>query len=825
MKSIHLILLGLFALSCSTVAQLSQTDQQLIVNFHNQLRISTHPTAANMLQIAWEDFAATSAQNFVNLCPQNLEVSFLNTGEDGLIFGAIFLNQTQANLTAFLDSIALQQHNYNYTSNTCLDRTQNCFTYVQAVWAPTNYVGCAVRHCSFGYLYTCFYNPPGDYPGVLPYVSGTPCSQCPLGYICSNKLCVAGPTPVGNPKLVGYLPLNNDNDCDYNAHVTIDGVDFNLLIDSGSSNLAIITNKCSTCPSLPSYTGPLTNIPAAIEYGTVNFTTGFSGYVIDNLKINFGGLDLTLNAIGITSQSDFFPPCGVPSQGILGLAYDQISEDNLPLVPDVLTQEGTPNGFALQLCSNLPQAKLSSKTGNLWVGGYDSTFTTGPMQYAKITEKDFFGVQVNGFSLNGNPIEGLGNLNSAESIVDCGTTILLLPEQSFLALLSALKQAKAFTFHSLSESDIENFYYDNIALTSDQFSINQNLKLTIDFLGPNGENVPILIPPNNLVVRAFPLYYFGISYSSFPGVIVGETLFTNYVVFFDRGEGSRIGFAPATGCFDTATAAGIDIFATGTNIPCPSCDPKATCTNNANCICLPGWNGNGLKCSPNARTAQVTSYHPLSRSLFDGNNLDSSAHGNTFNTEGYSYVPFYQKGNPNNKALRVTSTPIILFNKIEFLSTFTVQIIFNIDVFKEFDIFSIIPTVSTSRSQSLLLLVAQTNGRISLVETGLHYLRTSNKVLKSGVTYSFVVSFFDGKVLGWLNDEEIINSKVTFSGGNYFLSVGNNLNGYIDEVGFYTKPITDDQITPFDSLLACDNSCSSGKVCYNGVNNYGCENN
>jgi len=42
--------------------------------------------------------------------------------------------------------------------------------------------------------------------------------------------------------------------------------------------------------------------------------------------------------------------------------------------------------------------------------------------------------------------------------------------------------------------------------------------------------------------------------------ILGEVIFTGRVVFFDRGPGQRIGFAPGQNCFDAASASGIDSY-------------------------------------------------------------------------------------------------------------------------------------------------------------------------------------------------------------------------------------------------------------------------
>jgi len=62
---------------------------------------------------------------------------------------------------------------------------------------------------------------------------------------------------------------------------------------------------------------------------------------------------------------------------------------------DVLVSVGTPDGFAVQLCDY--SLNPGSKSGNMWIGGYDSSFVSGPMVFASIIRQDWFNVQVNYF--------------------------------------------------------------------------------------------------------------------------------------------------------------------------------------------------------------------------------------------------------------------------------------------------------------------------------------------------------------------------------------------------------------------------------------------
>jgi len=84
---------------------------------------------------------------------------------------------------------------------------------------------------------------------------------------------------------------------------------------------------------------------------------------------------------------------------------------------DSLAAAGTPNGFALQLCGR----RLGlQKTGNYWIGGYDSSFTNTTMRYIQIVKKEYFNVQAYNLNINGEVISGTEALQSQTSIVDSG---------------------------------------------------------------------------------------------------------------------------------------------------------------------------------------------------------------------------------------------------------------------------------------------------------------------------------------------------------------------------------------------------------------------
>lgn len=384
---------------------------------------------------------------------------------------------------------------------------------------------------------------------------------------------------------VAYVPLTGSNDCDYNAPIVIDGQTYFVIIDSGSSNIAVATAECSSCGVYPLYNGPLTDIPCEVEYGI----GGFNGSMIASLNFTIGGLPVTMPAMGITSQVEFFS-CGNQTQGILGMAYANLSAGNpgqFPVMMDVLETTGVPNGFALQLCASMPEATNSPKTGNMWIGGYDSSFTSGPMEYVSVVQELYYNIQLNGVTVGGKSLPFNYSLNEPTAIIDSGTTQIIINNfTSYWIILTAIQAGDFITFvDSLTEEEIASFWIGNSTLTSDQYTLkNQdNWEMSFLILNPQGGNTSVSVSFDDIFQAAYGELFFTMTYDPDGelGTVIGEAVFTGNVVFFDRG-GQRIGFAKGINCFGPASADGIDHYAsynatyTATPTPTPTSTPTST---------------------------------------------------------------------------------------------------------------------------------------------------------------------------------------------------------------------------------------------------------
>nr|XP_022307528.1 GLIPR1-like protein 1 [Crassostrea virginica] len=167
----------------------SNSEDQEFLNAHNNKRRIVSPTAANMKEMKWSEELATIARNHAQKCDYTTSTersrqssTFSYVGENWYM-GTGSISEV---VTAWDDG----KNYYDFSSNTC---SSICGHYIQVVWSASEYLGCARVLCGrkFGtnyYKSVCNYGT-GSLVNLRPYISGTPCSQCPSGYTCNNNLC------------------------------------------------------------------------------------------------------------------------------------------------------------------------------------------------------------------------------------------------------------------------------------------------------------------------------------------------------------------------------------------------------------------------------------------------------------------------------------------------------------------------------------------------------------------------------------------------------------------------------------------------------------
>ncbi|KAM7136432.1 peptidase inhibitor 16 isoform 1-T1 [Molossus nigricans] len=183
---------------------LSDDERRVMVELHNFYRAQVSPSAANMLQMRWDEELAAFAKAYAQQCVWGHNKERGRRGEN--LFA---ITDEGVDVPLAVEEWHLEREHYNLSAATC-DPGQMCGHYTQVVWAKTEKIGCGSHFCeklqgveeTNIHLLVCNYEPPGNVKGQRPYQEGTPCSQCPSGYQCENSLC----EPIKGPEEAPELP-------------------------------------------------------------------------------------------------------------------------------------------------------------------------------------------------------------------------------------------------------------------------------------------------------------------------------------------------------------------------------------------------------------------------------------------------------------------------------------------------------------------------------------------------------------------------------------------------------------------------------------------
>jgi hypothetical protein len=202
--------------------QVSEEARQALLEKHNALRaqVDTPCTAADMMQLAWDDTLAAESQAYAEQCvwAHDTERNQANGWGENLAMSTESSFTTDT-LTNFVQMWYEEVVDADWTDagivpkvyaslNECQSPdSEKCQIghYTQVVWAATTHVGCGVAQCGDGWLMgaggvylVCKYSPPGNLggPGGLTpaYLQGSPCATC--GDAClGGSLCAVGSAP------------------------------------------------------------------------------------------------------------------------------------------------------------------------------------------------------------------------------------------------------------------------------------------------------------------------------------------------------------------------------------------------------------------------------------------------------------------------------------------------------------------------------------------------------------------------------------------------------------------------------------------------------
>ncbi|KAL5487632.1 hypothetical protein ACEPAI_5740 [Sanghuangporus weigelae] len=241
-----------------------------------------------------------------------------------------------------------------------------------------------------------------------------------------------------------------------NIQVGTPPVQFAVDFDSGSSDLFLPGPDCGqTCEGHtiydPSQSSTSQDAGQDFQLAFGDGSTVEGEQFTDTITI--GGLTATNQAVGAATQySDGFEAANFPPDGLMGMAFQSISEFNkVPVFQSLSEQQQTTQGaFGFTL--------LETSGSELFLGGVDTSKISGDLTFTPVTQEGFWQISVDGADVGGQSVS-----DTQDAIVDTGTTLLIADTQTVDNIIQAVPGAQDagqgfFTFPCDSAPD-------NIALT------------------------------------------------------------------------------------------------------------------------------------------------------------------------------------------------------------------------------------------------------------------------------------------------------------------------------------------------------------------------
>lgn len=364
---------------------------------------------------------------------------------------------------------------------------------------------------------------------LLTAVAGAAAFQrIPLNKLESQRsLNLVRPTPQElGAKYTGDAPvaIHNYQDAQYYGPITLGGQSFNVIFDTGSSNLWVPNKNCTNkldCllkhkyDSSKSSTYKADGRAFAIQYGSgpVSGVLGVDSVSVGGITANDQGFAMVdvVKGLGTAFAVGKF-------DGILGLGWDSISVSNLTTVfHNMINQKAVDEqvfGFYL--------SAASGSDGEMTLGGVDKNHFTGDLKYVDLTSETYWETKLDSLVMNGTRVS-----STEKVILDTGTSILAGPSAD-VAAIAAQVGAKKFLNgeYTIDCSLIPSLPDLEVTLGGNKFVLSGSdyvLKVqSICLFGMTGIDVPA---PHG------PLW------------IMGDVFMRKYYTAFDWGN-KRLGFAP-----------------------------------------------------------------------------------------------------------------------------------------------------------------------------------------------------------------------------------------------------------------------------------------
>jgi len=247
---------------------------------------------------------------------------------------------------------------------------------------------------------------------------------------------------------------NQGSDSTYFAPISVGtpSQTFNVILDTGSSDLWVATNQCTSCPPGISTFNPSSSSSVTVSAQSIQINYG-SGSVAGTLaqdSVNMGGFVVQNQVLTlVTDTSANF--LQAPISGLMGLAFSTIAQSKATPFWQALANGNsfsTPEmSFFLTRFNGDANAQTLEPGGAFTLGGTNSSLFTGDIDFVNIPSgvtPSFWLLPLQTVQVNGKSAT-IPTGNSALAAIDTGTTLVAGPTAAVQSIFAQIPNSQPLT--------------------------------------------------------------------------------------------------------------------------------------------------------------------------------------------------------------------------------------------------------------------------------------------------------------------------------------------------------------------------------------------
>jgi hypothetical protein len=234
---------------------------------------------------------------------------------------------------------------------------------------------------------------------------------------------------------------------------------FNVIMDTGSSDLWVVDSVCKECTGLTTYqVGESSTLKETSSPFNVSYGSGDVNGVIATETVSMAGFTTTEQYFGLVeetistdSTSGSTTLLDAPLSGIMGLAWLFLSVAAPTTVPwwqRLAESTWTDKRFAFFMKRfrwDNNATRVEEDGGEVVFGGVNSSMYTGDINYIDIakSDQDYWRIPVDAVTVNGKNMDYSTSASSA--VIDTGTTMIAGPPTLVAKVYSSIPKARAIS--------------------------------------------------------------------------------------------------------------------------------------------------------------------------------------------------------------------------------------------------------------------------------------------------------------------------------------------------------------------------------------------